>query len=68
VSYPKGSVITDAVLSISSADGAIDHDFIGTLAVLAASDGSLGEVTIAAHCTAYPLSSFLENAATGEST
>ena len=56
--HPQGSVITDVVLSISSEDGAIEHDYLGTLAVLAASDGSLAEVTIFANCNAYPTVEF----------
>jgi hypothetical protein len=54
----EGSVITDVVLSISSEDGAVEHDLVGLIAVLAASDGSLAEVTIAAHCNAYPTVEF----------
>jgi hypothetical protein len=51
--HPPGSVVTEVVLTVTSEDGAIDHDFLGRLGVVAASDGSLGEVTIVAACGEY---------------
>jgi hypothetical protein len=44
----------EVVLSISTADGAVEHDYLGFIHVAAASDGSLGEARIIANCNAYP--------------
>lgn len=56
--FPRGSVVTEVVLSVSTDDGAIDHDLLGWLSVGAASDGSLGEATLNANCNAYPTVEF----------
>jgi hypothetical protein len=52
--FPEGSVGNEVVLSISTADGAVEHDYLGFIHVAAASDGSLGEARIIANCNAYP--------------
>jgi hypothetical protein len=56
--HPSGSAVTEVVLTVTTEDGAIEHDLVGSLSVLAAADGSLGEVTLFASCNAYPTVEF----------
>jgi hypothetical protein len=57
---PPGSLVTAVVLSVVTDDGAIEHDFEGTLTAIAGSDGTLSEAYVEARCGSYATSEFSE--------